>query len=206
MRLFLIAMLAGGAWGRLRGGCLHALASVSLPAPVLLPAALLLQLALGTPPLASMPNAARFFLVLVSYALAGVWLVVGARAGPPILRPAFALFAIGWAMNVVVMVPNGGMPVSPSALAELGLPRTTDVQEGYLSKHVSASRTTVLWVLGDVIPAPILRSVLSLGDLVLALGLSSAVACGMRAGMPAGLRPDSPDSPDGVCTELEAPL
>lgn len=180
MRLLLIAILVGVAWGYGSGGRLQVLAGVSLRAPFLLPVALGLQMALGRPPLNSLADGPRFAVVVISYGFTGAWLVVNARTGPRCLRAALGLLAAGWILNLVVMVPNGGMPVSPSAMDAIGVPTTAAAEEGYLSKHVTASPSTVLLFLGDVIPASGLRSVLSIGDLVMAVGLSTALARGMR--------------------------
>jgi hypothetical protein len=186
MRVFLIALVAGGVWGYRSGGHLRALATVRPHATFLLPAALGVQVALGAKPLSSLAPAGRFAIVVASYALIGVWLVVNARIGPRVLRGALVLLAIGWTMNLAVMVPNGGMPVSPSAMEDIGVPPSSKVDEGYLSKHVKASSSTVLLVFADVIPASGLRSVLSVGDLVMVIGLATAVARGMQAGRPDG--------------------
>jgi hypothetical protein len=93
------------------------------------------------------------------------------------LRRALILVAEGWLLNVLVMAANGGMPVSGSALAQVGHAGTV-VSQGHLWKHVALSSTTRLPLLGDVIPVPLplLRSVISVGDVAMLVGLGVAAA------------------------------
>jgi len=82
--------------------------------------------------------------------LAGVWLV-----------------AAGLLLNVAVIAANRAMPVDPAAIAALGL----DGVEVAPGKHTLLTDGTLLPWLADIIPVPWLRSIVSVGDLVLAAGL-----------------------------------
>lgn len=92
--------------------------------------------------------------------------------------------ALGIALNVLVIGLNGAMPVSLRAVSEMGVPRLDAVQsmEGdYL--HQPQASDTQLAVLGDVITVPgpeWQRGVVSVGDLLLALGLAGWVFAASR--------------------------
>ena len=111
--------------------------------------------------------------------LVGGWLGLNARRRAPVLAAAIGLLAVGWLLNVATMVPNGGMPVSSVALEKIGAPSDVDVTDGALFKHVPADGDTVLPWLGDVLPVAPLDAVVSVGDLVMAVGGSLLVAAGM---------------------------
>lgn len=92
--------------------------------------------------------------------------------------------ALGIALNVLVIGLNGAMPVSLRAVSEMGVPRAEAVesmQSDYL--HEPQDSETRLAVLGDVITVPgpeWQRGVVSVGDLLLALGLAGWVFAGSR--------------------------
>jgi len=73
---------------------------------------------------------------------------------------------------LVVIGANGAMPVSPGAAEMAGLPPPRRNAE---LKHEPVSEDTLLPWLGDQFPVPRAKSVLSLGDLVLYLGLARLV-------------------------------
>jgi hypothetical protein len=86
----------------------------------------------------------------------------------------FPLLALGAAMNLLVIVANGAMPVLPSALAAAGAsPFSPD------ALHLLGTTSTRAIVLADVLPmagpAP-LHGIFSAGDVVMGVGL--AVVCG----------------------------
>jgi hypothetical protein len=78
--------------------------------------------------------------------------------------PGMSVIAAGATLNLVVVAANGGMPVDAGALAVAGTAMPRD------SLHVELTATTRFPQLADVIPAPIFRSVYSVGDVFLALG------------------------------------
>ncbi|MBW3641318.1 MAG: DUF5317 domain-containing protein, partial [Actinobacteria bacterium] len=78
------------------------------------------------------------------------------------------------------IIPNQGMPVSLEALDSSGGRTGVTVDQGHLGKHVEASRRTTLAWLGDVIPAPWLDSVISIGDVVMSVGVAIGVSGSMR--------------------------
>ena len=80
----------------------------------------------------------------------------------------------GVALNVVVTLANGGMPVEGDALVRAGVAEPSDLRAIDLGpgRHLEAAEDDVLGVLDDRIPLPPLREVLSVGDVVLAAGLA----------------------------------
>lgn len=100
------------------------------------------------------------------------------------------LAAAGLLLNALVIVVNGGMPVSEHAAARAGVPLDGAVAAG----RVVAGADTRLNALGESIPVPlpVLPEVDSPGDLLVAAGVGLIVVGGMlrdRGGSPlAGLR------------------
>ncbi len=102
-------------------------------------------------------------MLAASYVLLAMFLWVNRRL------PAVPLMLVGVVLNIVVILPNGGMPVSASALqASGGSAAVLDVATG---KHHLMTDQDVLRPLADVIPvrAPI-GIVISVGDILLYLG------------------------------------
>lgn len=82
-------------------------------------------------------------------------------------RPGMALIGIGLLMNAVVIGANGAMPVDTEAIERLGVGEV-EVPPG---KHEPMTDDTRLPWLADVHPIPPIRTIVSLGDIVLAAGL-----------------------------------
>lgn len=80
--------------------------------------------------------------------------------------PGVPLLAIGLACNALVIGVNGAMPVSPEAVRALGL-TPGDVP---LGKHTVMTATTGLPWLADIWALPPLRTIISIGDVVIAAG------------------------------------
>lgn len=100
-------------------------------------------------------------LLAVSQVFVVGWVVVNRHL------PGLVLVAAGLAANAIVMAANGAMPVSSEAIAALGL-GPVEVPPG---KHVLLDPSTRLPWLADVIPVAPLRSIISVGDILLAAGL-----------------------------------
>jgi hypothetical protein len=177
--LFAVAVLAGAGLGLLRGGRPRRLRGLRLRAAPLVWAAVATQALLGLGGDAP-PAGVRDVALVASYAAVGAWLAVNAWRGSRALAPGFALLAAGWALNVVPMALNDGMPVSAAALRTVGLEGVA-VEDGNFWKHVPATGATDVAWLGDVIPVPPARAVVSPGDLVLLLGLGAVVAAALTA-------------------------
>lgn len=167
--------------GLVTGGRLRELAHIPLRHVWLVWIAFLLQFLLAFLP-ADLRQTLRLPIVGLAFALAVAWVVL---MWPPLshwLRVALVLVVAGWAMNFVVISLNNGMPVSAETLERVGLP-TENIESGDLSKHVKLDDDTELSWLGDVIPLPLfgpLRKAISLGDVVMLLGLLLFIPVGMR--------------------------
>ena len=174
MLIFPIALAVGVSVGYLRGGRLRHLSRLELRATALVVGALGLQVGAGLA-----PTAWRFSITVASYVAVVAWLVVNGPGRPAGLRWALGLLAAGWALNLAAIAANGGMPVSLRAARDVGARPGVDVAEGNLYKHVRASGDTRLSWLGDVVPVRQVASVISIGDVVMFVGLVLAVAFGM---------------------------
>ncbi|MBW3620212.1 MAG: DUF5317 domain-containing protein [Actinobacteria bacterium] len=94
-------------------------------------------------------------LLVVGWTLANWW------------RPGMLLIFLGLALNAAVMAANGAMPVAPEAIEAIGL-EGAEVPPG---KHELMTEDTRLAVLADTWPLPPIRTIISIGDIVLAAGL-----------------------------------
>lgn len=153
--------------GKLRGGRLKALADVHATAWWLLLVGLVMQLVAGLLP----PDQTSFAtgLLLASYLpiLIMVWINRNA--------PGMWIAGIGILMNFTVIAVNRGMPVLPASV-EIAGGSVSTISGG---KHILLDGTTRLPFLGDLIPLP--GSVISLGDVFLAIGLGVFIEEMMRA-------------------------
>ncbi|MFO7779744.1 MAG: DUF5317 domain-containing protein [Nitriliruptoraceae bacterium] len=104
---------------------------------------------------------AGWSLLLSSQVLVVAFLLLNRRL------PGVWLVAAGLALNAAVMAANRAMPVDPAAITAIGMEGAA-VPPG---KHTLLTAQTHLPWLADIIPVPWLRSILSVGDLVLAAGL-----------------------------------
>jgi hypothetical protein len=170
MSLVLLVLVVSLAVGWLAGGRLANLAHVELRATWLVFLAVAAQLvlagvaALGVPgELVARPLLGASHLALLGFIAANRY------------RPGMLLVLVGLALNAVVSLANGGMPVAGEALVALG--GQAAVEPG---KHQLLTEATHLPWLADVIPVPFLRSVLSVGDLLLAAGVGILVVAQMR--------------------------
>jgi hypothetical protein len=127
----------------------------------------------AAPALGGPAHGARAVLVVASAVLLAAWFWTNLRVATGALRGALAVALLGAGLNLLVMVPNGGMPVSRAAIAAID-GGAVDVADGHLYKHRFADGATFLAPLGDVIPIRPLRMAASVGDLFLFAGI---VAC-----------------------------
>lgn len=181
MSLILLVLVLAVVAGYLAGGRLGALAHLRLPRIWLVWLAFSVQFVVAfLPP--DPRQSLRAPLVGLAFALVAVW-IVGVWPGlTRVLQGALVLIAVGWAMNLAVITMNNGMPVSAETLERVGLP-SEDIESGDLGKHVALDEDTVLPWLGDVIPLPLvgtLRKAISVGDVVMLLGLALFIPAGMR--------------------------
>lgn len=179
MLLFPLALVLGGAVGWLSGGRLGRLSSGFVRMPWIAIVALIVQV--GAWLISSLPSWLRFAMLTASYVAIGVWLAMNLmkRSGP--LKAGLLFVTVGWVLNAIVVIVNRGMPVSGWALHEIGGTRAGLNDGGPLGKHLLLTSQSTLSFLGDVIPVPPLRTILSGGDLALALGITVVIASAMHA-------------------------
>ena len=108
---------------------------------------------------------------LAVLALAGSYSLLVTFASINRRLPGAWLVLLGLGMNLAVVVPNGGMPVSLSAARSAGAASSVRIADE-LKRHQMTSDDTLAF-LGDVIPVPgPVGIVLSPGDVLLYLGMA----------------------------------
>lgn len=158
--VLVVAVLAS--W--VRGGRLHRIGHAEIRAGWVLFVGVAIQLGVDVAAgRGLLPDAgvAGWSLLLSSQVLVVAFLLLNRRL------PGVWLVAAGLALNAAVMAANRAMPVDPAAIAAIGMEGAA-VPPG---KHTLLTAQTHLPWLADIIPVPWLRSILSVGDLVLAAGL-----------------------------------
>lgn len=149
----------------LRGGSLDNLAATKFGWTWILVVSLGLQVAaeLSLPSETARPVIAG--VLVVTYGGAALFLALNRKL------PGMIVAAAGLALNAIVISVNGAMPVSRWAARVAGAPELTDMG----AKHEIAGPGTVLPFLSDVIPIPNTLLVVSIGDVILAIGVAILV-------------------------------
>jgi Family of unknown function (DUF5317) len=177
-----VALLTGCVLGLVAGGRLTALGEVHLRWWGVLLAGVGLQLLAGPVGLGGRPGTtavAGSYLCLLGFALAN-W----SLAAMPIV-------VAGLALNATVILVNGGMPVRPEAVSAVGLdPDELDAADLGAKRHLEGPDDRLTF-LGDVLPLRPLGEVVSVGDVVLAIGVAGLLFRVLRP------RPLSPSLPSG---------
>ncbi len=164
----MLAVALGAAVGLWRGGRLSAVIDVQLRWWSLLIVAIGIQLSLGW-----LPTPTRWALVLLCCGFVLAWIsanfrVLGTRFG-------LGLLFGGILANTIVIAANKGMPVDIHALVISGRAASTNVAHGFLFKHTTmTSHTTLSW-LADRLPIPVIKEVMSFGDVLMLIGLGAIV-------------------------------
>jgi hypothetical protein len=168
--LVLLALAAGLAAGYARGGRLRRLAA---DPPV---RNRLILTALGIYVLGVLGGWLWAPLLPVLSALC--WIVLGYYAWLNRARPGALLVAVGLAVNGLVILINGGMPVSGDAAARAGVTGSPAAADGM----VAADDAVTPW-LGKLIPVafPPQPEVVSPGDIAIAAGCATALAMSMSS-------------------------
>ena len=179
MLLILWVIVAGVLVGIALGGDIRTLSDIRLRWWPLA----LIGLALQLIPIPSMAGQLDHWLavglLIASYVVLLVFVAMNIRL------PGFPLIAVGFALNLLVISVNGGMPVTVSALrhayASQYPAEITRLQEHGGAKHHLARDDDVLLPLADVIPlgAP-LHQVLSVGDIVFMAGVFWVIAAATK--------------------------
>jgi hypothetical protein len=170
MAVMAAALLVGCIGGWATGGSIARLACLRVRAWPALLAALGLEACLG-----ATSGPLRPTIAVTACLAVACWCAANSRRGQLCYGP--GLIGSGVVLNATVMALNGGMPVSAAALAAAGFPRSLDVAQGHLYKHVAMTSHSRLGLLGDVLPFHLARMVLSPGDLLMLAGIA-AIAWG----------------------------
>lgn len=198
--MFLSAIAFALIAGALTGGGLPRLADLRLRWIWILGLALLLRFGAGVAqqvaPEAHLPLGAAF---IVAYGLIFVWLWGNWRV------PGLQVAAVGIGLNTLAVTLNGGqMPIWSAAFTAAGFTPTALANDPFhfvLSVGSVADFVKSGGIFGDVlpIPIPVIRDVVSIGDVLLAVGIFWAIVYSMtrseaptRAAFTLGLRPTDP--------------
>ena len=106
--------------------------------------------------------------------------------------PGTLVVGIGFLLNLVVITLNRAMPVSPDAAQAAGVPITREIQG---PRHEVLTEHSLLPWLGDVVPLPPLDTVVSIGDIVLAVGIGYMLFRAALAPRDQGVRTASGSEP-----------
>jgi hypothetical protein len=142
-------------------------------------------LALGLIPLLVNLDGLAFGVVIVAaYVLVAFFLVSNALRADGAVRVGMILLLMGWLLNAAPMALNGGMPLSLSAYHRAGLRETPTPRSGGFFKIVIATPQTKGNLLGDAIPISPIHQVVSVGDILLMLGVGVVLVGSMRTSIP----------------------
>jgi hypothetical protein len=167
----LLAIILGIALVPAVRGTFGVLRRANLQAAVLIPFALLLQTLSASD--GFLWGAANPELLSVGLWIAGAVLLAAVCWRNRRLH-GMRIIALGLCMNALVIVANVGMPVGLIALAELDAADAAREAVERSALYQMQEETTHLIVLADVLPVPgptLLRAVVSLGDLLLFVGI-----------------------------------
>ena len=161
---FLVVALAAGL---LRGGSLASLAETRVRWLILLFEGLLVQVVFDVWDPPGLTDTGGLAVLLLSNAAVGGFLVLNRRI------PGMLVVGLGLLLNTIVITANQAMPVSASAASTAGLDPPPSISDDL--KHERLDSETRLGWLADVIPIPGVEEVLSIGDVILALGAGRVV-------------------------------
>lgn len=167
--ILLFGIAAGIAIALFRGGDLRNLGEIRIRWAWVALAALTIQVLLFRLPPARTGPARLFFPLVHAAILAVAWVNRDLKG--------MRLLAAGVALNFAVMVANGGfMPVAPEVLAQAGIAESPEAVGLHTrlahSKDVVLSRDeTALWWLSDIIALRPIQTIVSIGDILIAIGM-----------------------------------
>lgn len=165
-------VLLGLGIGMLRGGRARGLLNAKIKSLWLLFCSLTIEIALSYTPIGTyilnMGSAARVMAILLQYLSFSVFILLNIR------YYGMWLVGLGGLMNMIVIIINGGrMPVHPIVL-EVAPDNmaTIKLAAGDICNYMIADKTAKLAFMGDMIQVwNFTRTLISLGDLVIAVGL-----------------------------------
>lgn len=167
MILAVLLLGVGVVWGLAQGGKLNKLGEVEFKFPWLVFAGLGLQI--GAELVGSFifrglgSSAAGLIILALSYACLIAFLVLNLK------HMGALIIGAGLALNLLVILLNQSMPVSVRAARAAGIGSVQFLESAV--KHQVMSAGTKLSFLGDVIPVPLIGTVVSVGDVLIGVGM-----------------------------------
>ena len=160
-----VAIAAGVVLGLARGGRLANLAETSFRLWPLLLSGLLVQAS------AAFVEGAAVPLILVSYG----FLLLFAAAN--FHHAGMGIVLVGIALILAVIAANGGMPVRADAIVAAGVVERPDqiAELDFDPKRHLETPDDRLTFLGDMIPVPLAKEVLSFGDVIMSVGVADVI-------------------------------
>jgi hypothetical protein len=160
-----VAVLLGLAIGLLGGGRLRFLGERTFHGVPLLVVGVALQL------VSAVVADVAVALVLLSYAALVAFCALNLRL------VGMGVVLVGLLMNTVVITANGGMPVRRSAVVAAKIADYDDLPDIRLTgkRHFEDDDDRLMF-LADIVPVPELREVLSIGDIVMSVGVAAVLA------------------------------
>jgi len=128
----------------------------------------------------SLARTPRIELQMVSMLGVLTFLAIAIRSTHGGVRVGFGIVLAGWFLNFVPMAANGGMPLSLWAWSHSGQRGAPTPGSGGFFKIIEAKPGTLFRFLGDAIPIRPVSQVVSIGDILLMLGIIAIIAYGMR--------------------------
>lgn len=167
--------------GYLSGGRLNGLLRLRLRWLMLLYLAVAVQIVEFYVPAvhdAALHGLGRLFTAVI-FGLVIAWLLINFRSATRGPRVAYGLVAAGLALNGVCILVNGRMRFWLLAARAAGLPARLLNENSHVKNGVAGAHTKLVF-LGDIVPAPGLAKIFSIGDLAIAAGIVVLVVTGMR--------------------------
>lgn len=152
------------------GGSFSSLRSVRLQYEIWLP------VGVGVQVLGPTLSPESVFVAVLTWVLGGLIVIAVALANRRVFG--FWLVGLGVMCNAAVIISNGGMPVSVAALGYLGVYDSGELFATANPMYHPADAGSVLTVLADVLPLPgptLIRTVVSLGDVLIMVGVVSVI-------------------------------
>jgi Family of unknown function (DUF5317) len=118
--------------------------------------------------------------VVLTWLLALAFAVANLRMLPGRTRPGTILAAVGFTLNSLAIAVNGGMPFSTAGARIAGF--SEDQITAAVAHHQPITGDTVLTALTDIIALPGLHRVISIGDILLVVGLGWLLVTAALAG------------------------
>lgn len=176
-KLMAITLAASVAAGYLAGGRLHRLADLHFRGVPVLMGSLVIAL---LPVVVTVPDTAARWLTAIANLIVVAFLAINVRVHRGAIRAGLVVVTLGWTLNAVVIAANGGMPLSVRAYERSGQTDPVTAGKDGFYKIVVAGDATRMRFLGDVIPVRALGQVVSIGDVLLSLGIGVTAAGAMR--------------------------